>query len=95
MTDWSRTQTSAEVWAVIHARHRHELKVLASFSNPDGRAFGGNGERGEMETTYGFSGCDYPFMEVRTTWDIDPEQPYKRVNEKHVYWLLLPIEDKE
>jgi hypothetical protein len=44
-----------------------------------------------MDTAYGFKGCDWPLIEYRTTWEIDHEKPYKRANEKHEYWLCIPI----
>lgn len=87
MADWIRIPTSAEVAAVIRARHGKELIVFSSFSDPDGRLNGNPGEQGRMDTMWGFSGADAPILEARTTWDIDPEQEYKRVNEKHDYFL--------
>jgi hypothetical protein len=56
---------------------------------------GGAGERGRMDTSYGFKGCDWPLIEYRTTWEIDHETPYKRINEQHEYWLCIPIGDEE
>ena len=35
--------TSAEVWAVIKARHGNDLSVFESFSDPDGTFNGGPG----------------------------------------------------
>jgi len=91
MSNWHHINTSAEVWAVLHARHRKELTVFATFSDPDGEYTGRS--QGCMETTYGFKGCEYPLMEARTTWTIDPEQPHKRIDEQHQYWLCLPIKE--
>lgn len=34
---YAQITTSAEVWAVIHARHSNDLSVFESFSDPDGR----------------------------------------------------------
>jgi hypothetical protein len=87
MADWLRIQTSAEVAAVIRARHGKQLVVFASFSDPDGTFNGGAGERGRMETAWGFNGASDPILEARTTWEIDPEQRHKRINEQHEYWL--------
>lgn len=88
MSDYKRVQTSAEVWAVIRARHP-EMRVFWSYSAPDGDHFG-NQSKGKMFTSYGFEHGDYPVIEAQTTWDIDPETPYKRANEQHEYWLCLP-----
>ncbi|GAB3416858.1 hypothetical protein NX774_12005 [Massilia agilis] len=93
MRDWKRIPTSAEVAAVIRARHGKELVVFSSFSDPDGTFNGGAGVRGRMETAWGFSGADAPILEARTTWDIDIEQQYGRANEKHEYWLCAAKTD--
>lgn len=90
--DYRKVQTSPEVCAVIRAKHR-ELKVFSSFSDPCCDFNGGPGERGRMETAYGFDGSAVPVIEARTTWDIDPECDYKRFNEAHEYWLCYPVEE--
>lgn len=92
MSDYARIPTSAEVWAVIHARHKDDLGVYATFSAPDGDP-NGNPDVGRMETAYGLRGSDYPLMEARTTWEIDRSQPHRRLNEKHEYWLCVPKKD--
>lgn len=89
MSDWIRIPTSAEVAAVIRARHGKELIVFGSFSDPDGRFNGGSGEQGRMETMWGFVNTDAPILEARTTWDIDVEHEHKRINERHEYWLCI------
>ena len=88
-----RIETSAEVWAVIMARHRDDLKVFSSYSNPDGRCELGSGKP-EMMTEYGLSGADFPIMRAETTWEKHPEKDYERVNEKHRYWLIIPINEE-
>lgn len=87
--EFERIPTSPEVYAVIRARHGSQMTVYATFSDPDGTFNGGPGERGRMETVWGIEGCDFPILEARTTWDIDPDQSHKRINEKHEYWLLI------
>ena len=93
MTEWKRIPTSAEVWAVIKERHHADLKVYATFSDPDGEYSGW--QQGRMETVYSLTGADYPLMEARTTWDIDQEAKHKRLNEQHEYWLCVPIKEDE
>jgi len=91
--EYKTVPTSAEVWAVIHSRHP-ELKVFASYSAPDGDEFG-NRDQGVMFTSYGFLEGDYPIMEARTMWDIDREsQAREKKEEKHEYWLCVPIKDE-
>jgi hypothetical protein len=88
--EWGRVTTSAEVWAVIRARHADELVPFSSLSEPDGNPFG-RPDEGRMMTEYGFKDADYPLLGVDTRWDIDPETRYKRLNEKTEYWLCVPI----
>jgi len=95
MNDYKTVATTPEVWAVVHASHHNELVPFSSFSNPDGTFNGGCGQRGEMFTAYGFKGADYPLMEAKTTWEIDRETPYKRINEQHRYWLCLPTREDD
>lgn len=89
MSDYKRVQTSAEVWAVIRARHP-ELIVFGSYSAPDGDHFG-DPSKGKMFTSYGFEHSDCPVIEAQTTWDIDPESPHKRNNQQHEYWLCFAV----
>lgn len=88
MADYIKIPTSPEVWAVIRARHP-ELKPFSSFSDPDGTFNGGPGERGRMETSYGFPNADFPILEASTTWIIDHAQPSSRIEQKNEYWLCI------
>lgn len=87
--DYTRIPTSPEVYAVLRARHGDQMRVYASFSDPDGTFNGGPGEVGRMDTIWSIDGCDFPILEVKTTWDIDFERPHHRVNPKSAYWLLI------
>ena len=87
MNDYKKIPTSAEVWAVIRARHP-ELKVFSSYSAPDGDQFG-NPDVCKMMTVYGFDGCDFPVIGAETTWDRSPENNYERLNERHIYWICI------
>lgn len=82
--------TSAEVWAVIRARHGKTLKVFSSFSDPSGERGAGPSGQGRMETTYGLPGATYPLIGARTTWTIDPTGSHARLDEKHEYFLFAP-----
>lgn len=84
--------TTAEVWAVIHARHSDDLKVFSSFSDPTGTAVGGDGIHGRMETVYGIAGADYPLIGARTTWDIGDNNERKN---KRTEYFLFAVEKPE
>jgi len=84
--------TSAEVWSAIKARHHSELVVFGSYSAPDGDPYGRD-DQGRMMTEYGFKDADYPLMRAETTWNINREDPAKRENEKHQYWLFMLLND--
>jgi hypothetical protein len=92
MSDYKRVQTSAEVWAVILARHP-EMVPFGSYSAPEGDKLG-DPSKGKMFTSYGFSGCDFPVIEAQTTWEISDCKIW-RLNERREYWLCLPIKDAD
>lgn len=94
MTDYSRLITSAEVYAVIMARHRDQMRAFSTFSDPEGTFNGSAGLLGRMDTTWGIEGCDYPILEINTMWTIDPEKPYKRVDQVSSYFLLMAEKDE-
>lgn len=85
--------TSAEVWAVLKARHGTQMGVFSSFSDPDGSQCGGL-ENGSMETVFGLNGADFPLMAAKTTWRIVPGD-YKRHDEVTEYWLIVATKDEE
>ena len=83
MNDYKIVPTNAFVWHVLHKNHP-TMRVFSSYSS-----------QGTMHTSYGFEIGDYPVIEARTTWEVDPNAPHKRVNEKHKYWLCLPERGSE
>lgn len=87
MPDYRRVETSAEVWAVIRARHP-EMRVFGSYSAPNGDEFGDT-SIARMNTSYGFAGGDFPVIEAETTWDVNHERPSERNNQKTQYWLCF------
>jgi len=93
--DYVQITTSPEVYHVIFARHHEQLKAFETFSDPDGTFNGGPGEIGRMVTSWGFDGCRWPILKTQARWDIDPDQPHKRINPKHEYWLCLPVPSEE
>lgn len=87
MTSYVRISTSAEVWAVIRARHTN-LVVFGSYSAPDGDEFG-DPSMARMDTSYGFPGASIPIIEASTRWEIDRDKPYERINEHTDYWICV------
>ena len=85
MSDYRTVLTSPEVWAVIRTRHP-ELRVFGAHTSIGSVA-------GEVFTSYGFEGHDFPMIEARTIWEIDPEKPHERLNERHQLWLCSGIEE--
>jgi hypothetical protein len=93
MSEYTRIETGAEVWAVLRARHSTDMVVYATFSDPDGGFNGGPGEIGRMDTSYALKGADFPFIEAESRWTIDPERPHVRIGESHRYWLVVPVKE--
>ncbi len=89
MREYKSISTTVGVWGAIHKAHP-ELKVFENYSAPDG-AYLGNHSQGKMFISFGFDSCEYPIISAQTTWDIDSNVPSNRLNEKHQYWLCLPI----
>lgn len=85
-------ETSAEVWAVIQARHGKQLRVFSSFSDPSGTQFGGGGTEGRMETTYGFARGDHPVIGAKTTWTIETIDgtTQARGERQTTYFMMIP-----
>jgi len=81
--------TSAEVIAVIRARHEQGLVVYSTFSDPSGTSPLGDG-RPSMMTMYSMQGSDRPMFKLHSSWDVG-EKSYERINEHHEYWLCLPL----
>jgi len=89
--EYKKTPTTPEVWAVIKARHHKDLMVFSSYSAPDGDRFG-DPDQGRMMTEYGLVNAGCPLMGADTRWDIDREKLHKRINERHEYWLCVPVD---
>lgn len=92
MTDYTKKETTPEVWAVLRARHSAEMVCFGSYSAPGGDRLMGNTGKGRMDTDYGFPHASCPLIGISTTWDIDPEHPDRRPNERHKYWLCVPTD---
>jgi hypothetical protein len=60
-------ETSAEVYYVIHAKHKKDLSVHSSFSDTTGNGFNFSTGIPEMITEWGFKDSDVPLLKVRQT----------------------------
>lgn len=94
MSGYKRLPTSAEVWAVIRARHSGDLCVFSSLSEPDGDPFG-NQSHCRMMTEYGIKDSPFPLIGAETNWQKHPDNDYERVDEKTEYWLCVPLDEEE
>lgn len=92
--NYFKITTSAEVYAVIFARHKDQLVPLSSFSDPDGTFHGGPGDIGRMDTEYGFKSADAPLIGISTTWEIlFNGSNFYNGERTHQYWLCLPRDE--
>jgi hypothetical protein len=86
--------TSAEVIACIRIKHKDDLTVFSSFSDPDGTWQGGAGETGRMITEYCFKFQSIPLFKMETTWEIG-DTSWDRKNEKTEYWLCVAEKEED
>jgi len=86
--------TSAEVIACIRIKHKDDLAVFSSFSDPDGTWMEGCGTHGRMMTEYGFKFQSIPFFKMETTWQIG-NPSWDRKNEKTEYWLCVAEKEED
>jgi hypothetical protein len=93
VSDYKSIKTTEKVWLEMRSSHP-EMIVFEGYSAPNGD-FYGDPTKCRMETSYGFSGCDFPIIRARTTWDINPDANHERNNEKHEYWLCVGKDEVE
>lgn len=70
-------RTTACVWAELFKSHGAELEVFSSNTSIS---------TGEIETTYGLPGSDFPLVGVRTLIE-QPENPMS--SRSHQYFLIV------
>ena len=90
MNRYRKVETSAEVWAVLKAKHGAALRVFGSYSAPEGDHMG-DPTQAVMMTEYGFEDGQWPLMGARTTWELT-EKPGERKNEQTAYWMCYRTE---
>ena len=94
MTNGYRKEpTSAEVWAVLKARHNAALRVYSSYSAPEGESHG-DPTKAVMMTEYAFEDAQWPLMGARTTWQVG-DDTYPRKTERSEYWLCVRTESQQ
>lgn len=91
MTEYKKIETTYEVYSAIKKAHNDDLAVFGSYSAPTGDY--GNPSVGKMFTSYGFKNGDYPIMEAETVWDIEYGERVRE--ERHKYWLCIPLKEQE
>ncbi|MCR4301929.1 MAG: hypothetical protein NUV51_09990 [Sulfuricaulis sp.] len=64
----TRITTSAEVYAVLRARHAGDMLAFGSYSAPEGEHH--HPGIGRMHTAWGLRGADHPLISIETEWDI-------------------------
>lgn len=57
-------ETSAEVYAVLRARHGKDMSVYSSFSDPTGTGYDFSTGSPEMVTEWGFKKSDDPLLKI-------------------------------
>lgn len=90
--EYRKVPTSAEVYAVIHATHRGDLKVYGTVSEPDGNPWG-DPDDCRMVTDWMLTGGEGPFIGAESRWT--KGENHKSDNEQHTYWLWLPVEPED
>ena len=89
---YRKVYTSAEVYAVIRARHSHEMSVFGTISQPDGDPFG-DPDDCCMVTEWGIKGHDTPLIGIETRWIKSHDG--KHSDGKSTYWLCSATEPME
>ena len=69
-------ETSAEVYYVIHAKHKKDLCVHASFSDPTGNGLDFSSGMPEMITEWGFKNSENPLVKIRQTKEKESDREW-------------------
>lgn len=84
--DYRLMPTSAEVYAVLRARHKDDLELFSSLTSMDDQ------EGNLMSTSWGFEGASVPLIACRYTWK---SRDNERFDEESDYWLCVPEPGEE
>ncbi len=69
-------ETSAEVYAVIFAKHRKQLKPHASFTDSTGNGYHFSSGHPEVMTEWGFENADFPLLKIIQTKDKEEDKEW-------------------
>ncbi len=95
MLEWKKIPTSAEVYAVIWAKHCDELRPFASYTYCDGIPYG-NPDRGEVMTEWGIENSDVALIGSLQTYDIvRSEKSTGHINRQFEYWICVAQQPDE
>ena len=83
--------TSAEVYAVIFARHKNELSVHASYTDPTGDGYHFSSGRPEIMTEWGFEQATEPLLKIVQSKNKISEKEWK--SEFFIYLSTLNTQD--
>ena len=90
---YRKVYTSAEVYAVIRARHAADMTVFGTISEPDGNPWGDSDDC-RMLTEWGIKGHDVPLIGIDQRWSKDAAQSGHR-DDTYTYWLCSAINSEE
>jgi len=76
-------ETSNEVYAVIFARHRKELKVHGSFTDSIGNSYSFSSGHPEVITEWGFENSETPLLKLVQTKENENDKDWS--NEFFIY----------
>ena len=77
-------ETSAEVYAVIWARHRKELSAFASFTDMSGQGYEFSTGKPEVLTEWGFKDSESPILKIVQRKECESDKEWE--NEYFIYF---------
>lgn len=86
MNNHLRVPTTPEIYGSLLSQHLGDLHVFSTYTKVGVT----EPERCEAFTVWGFKDSDWPFMGAESSWLEEPDT-YKRLDEKHEYWLCSPL----
>lgn len=76
-------ETSAEVYYVIHAKHKKDLCVHSSYTDSTGRGYEWSTGSPEVMTEWGFKASEQPLVKIRQTKEHESDREW--VSEFFIY----------
>jgi len=71
---WAKT--SAEVYAVIHARHSKEMCIHSSFTDSTGNGYEFSTGKPTIDTEYGFKDSDEPLVRIEARKETEDQKQW-------------------